>query len=143
MAEPTLRARRRRLVGSVPASPGGAAAELDLLSTVLALLGGVLFVEAYANASFVPGPPAEHRRQRAGRSPPYWSTGGPIVNATSATVPSPTGCRPRTIALTFDDGPDPVWTPRGAAGAGHAPGPRHLLRASAPRSPATPSWPAN
>jgi cellulose synthase/poly-beta-1,6-N-acetylglucosamine synthase-like glycosyltransferase/peptidoglycan/xylan/chitin deacetylase (PgdA/CDA1 family) len=40
--------------------------------------------------------------------------GGPIVvGASSATVPVRSlAMPPRTIALTFDDGPDPRWTPR-------------------------------
>ncbi|WP_043789619.1 polysaccharide deacetylase family protein, partial [Amycolatopsis rifamycinica] len=37
-------------------------------------------------------------------------TGGPVVDARA----DPVGlhARTRTLALTFDDGPDPEWTPR-------------------------------
>jgi cellulose synthase/poly-beta-1,6-N-acetylglucosamine synthase-like glycosyltransferase/peptidoglycan/xylan/chitin deacetylase (PgdA/CDA1 family)/spore germination protein YaaH len=43
--------------------------------------------------------------------------GGTIANVTFQSLPSPyvvdrTGYRPGEIALTFDDGPDPTWTPR-------------------------------
>ncbi len=39
------------------------------------------------------------------------AAGGPLIDATAA---SPRSARPKakTIALTFDDGPDPVWTPK-------------------------------
>ena len=37
--------------------------------------------------------------------------GGPVINATGA-HPFSYRMRPHTVALTFDDGPDPVWTPR-------------------------------
>jgi cellulose synthase/poly-beta-1,6-N-acetylglucosamine synthase-like glycosyltransferase/peptidoglycan/xylan/chitin deacetylase (PgdA/CDA1 family) len=37
--------------------------------------------------------------------------GGPVINATG-THPFSYRMRPRTAALTFDDGPDPTWTPK-------------------------------
>ena len=37
--------------------------------------------------------------------------GGPVINATGAR-PGTYWMPPRTIALTFDDGPDPAWTPK-------------------------------
>jgi cellulose synthase/poly-beta-1,6-N-acetylglucosamine synthase-like glycosyltransferase/peptidoglycan/xylan/chitin deacetylase (PgdA/CDA1 family) len=37
--------------------------------------------------------------------------GGPVVDARGA-VPRTAAPPPGTVALTFDDGPDPVWTPR-------------------------------
>ncbi|MDQ0118789.1 glycosyltransferase [Pseudarthrobacter sp902506025] len=47
----------------------------------------------------------------AGAVPTTLSHGGPVVDSRggSVTTVSPPD---RTIALTFDDGPDPVWTPR-------------------------------
>ncbi|TDW70664.1 cellulose synthase/poly-beta-1,6-N-acetylglucosamine synthase-like glycosyltransferase [Kribbella pratensis] len=38
-------------------------------------------------------------------------TGGPVIDAGPG-VPRSVSPHARTIALTFDDGPDPVWTPR-------------------------------
>src|SRR5262249_52955939 len=42
---------------------------------------------------------------------------GNIVDQRFARLPAPyvierTGYRPKLVALTFDDGPDPVWTPK-------------------------------
>ena len=42
---------------------------------------------------------------------------GLITNVTYSTLPTPyvvqrTGARPKMVALTFDDGPDPKWTPQ-------------------------------
>ncbi len=37
--------------------------------------------------------------------------GGPVINATGA-GPDSSPMPPRTVALTFDDGPDPAWTPK-------------------------------
>jgi cellulose synthase/poly-beta-1,6-N-acetylglucosamine synthase-like glycosyltransferase/peptidoglycan/xylan/chitin deacetylase (PgdA/CDA1 family) len=37
--------------------------------------------------------------------------GGPVINATGAR-PDSSAMPPRTVALTFDDGPDPAWTPQ-------------------------------
>jgi peptidoglycan/xylan/chitin deacetylase (PgdA/CDA1 family)/glycosyltransferase involved in cell wall biosynthesis len=47
----------------------------------------------------------------AGHPPAAVAGGGPVLNLTSGT---PRGVRAErgTIALTFDDGPDPTWTPR-------------------------------
>jgi cellulose synthase/poly-beta-1,6-N-acetylglucosamine synthase-like glycosyltransferase/peptidoglycan/xylan/chitin deacetylase (PgdA/CDA1 family) len=52
-----------------------------------------------------------HPGRSAGTAPPAVLNGGPVINAT--------GARPRsyrmprgTVALTFDDGPDPTWTPK-------------------------------
>jgi cellulose synthase/poly-beta-1,6-N-acetylglucosamine synthase-like glycosyltransferase/peptidoglycan/xylan/chitin deacetylase (PgdA/CDA1 family) len=76
---------------------------------VVVLLCNVLLVEAYANAGFAPdGSPRS--AGPADAVPAAVRDGGPIIDAS--------GPRPRsrdlpagTIALTFDDGPDPRWTP--------------------------------
>jgi cellulose synthase/poly-beta-1,6-N-acetylglucosamine synthase-like glycosyltransferase/peptidoglycan/xylan/chitin deacetylase (PgdA/CDA1 family) len=79
-------------------------------SLVLALFIGVLVVQAYINAEFTNDhvdTPAEDQ----GTVPTGILTGGPIINTTggqSASYRLP----PKTIALTFDDGPDPTWTPK-------------------------------
>ncbi len=73
-----------------------------------AVLVGVLMVGAYANASFAPD-----RRQSQGEQhevPDAVTTGGPIISIADGQHRS-YRLPPRTLALTFDDGPDPVWTP--------------------------------
>jgi cellulose synthase/poly-beta-1,6-N-acetylglucosamine synthase-like glycosyltransferase/peptidoglycan/xylan/chitin deacetylase (PgdA/CDA1 family) len=74
------------------------------------VLLNLLAVGAYANARFTPD--HEHGG-RAGTAtvPSAVRDGGPVVDtrdgrAASHRLPE------RTIVLTFDDGPDPVWTPR-------------------------------
>ena len=53
--------------------------------------------------------------------------GGPVLDARGA---NPVSARmpAKTIALTFDDGPDPVWTPKVLDSAAAAPRARRLLR---------------
>ena len=53
----------------------------------------------------------------AGRRHAIAASDGTIADVRFRRVPSPyevdrTGYRPRDLALTFDDGPDPVWTPQ-------------------------------
>jgi cellulose synthase/poly-beta-1,6-N-acetylglucosamine synthase-like glycosyltransferase/peptidoglycan/xylan/chitin deacetylase (PgdA/CDA1 family) len=81
------------------------------LAAVLTLiLLNVLAVGAYANSRFAP----DNERAGAGGHrgvPGAVRRGGPVVDATTPRVESHR-MPARTIALTFDDGPDPVWTPR-------------------------------
>ncbi|MFE7871684.1 bifunctional polysaccharide deacetylase/glycosyltransferase family 2 protein [Micromonospora humida] len=115
MAEPAAPTTRRRSPGPTRRrAPGPARRRRPvpqpsgiLLGTVLALLAGVLLVGAYANASFAP----DRRDSVAGQRevPTSVVTGGPIISASSELVRS-YRLPPRTIALTFDDGPHPVWT---------------------------------
>ncbi|MBO2455626.1 glycosyltransferase [Actinomadura barringtoniae] len=46
-----------------------------------------------------------------GEPPPEATRAGPVLNLTGGTLRSARP-RPKTIALTFDDGPDPRWTPQ-------------------------------
>ena len=46
----------------------------------------------------------------SGQVPSAVSGGGPVISA--AVQPRTAQVKARTIALTFDDGPDPVWTPK-------------------------------
>lgn len=74
------------------------------------LLGNLLLIEAYANASFAPD--GLSRRPGSGSGvPASVRNGGPVIDTSAG---RPLSYRPaaRTIALTFDDGPDPVWTPK-------------------------------
>ncbi|MER5703874.1 glycosyltransferase [Micromonospora sp. NPDC002296] len=99
---PARRARRTRRVRRPTPPPSWA-----LLGVLLVVLAGVLVVGAYANAAFVPDR-AQHDDGQD-RVPAEVVNGGPIINAAdgqhrSYRLPA------RTVALTFDDGPDPKWT---------------------------------
>ena len=43
--------------------------------------------------------------------PAVISNGGPVIDLTAGRTQS-SQLPPKTVALTFDDGPDPVWTPQ-------------------------------
>ncbi|WP_308195452.1 bifunctional polysaccharide deacetylase/glycosyltransferase family 2 protein [Dactylosporangium sp. AC04546] len=82
---------------------------LALGMVVLVVLVGALLVDAYVSAAFQP----DHTAGVGRRStvPAAVTNGGPIIdtrNGTLRTYRLPL----KTIALTFDDGPDPWWTPR-------------------------------
>jgi cellulose synthase/poly-beta-1,6-N-acetylglucosamine synthase-like glycosyltransferase/peptidoglycan/xylan/chitin deacetylase (PgdA/CDA1 family) len=77
---------------------------------VLVVLANILLVEAYVNATFSPDG-AEQPPREFDRVPVSVREGGPLLDprgeqARSYHLPA------RTIALTFDDGPDPDWTPQ-------------------------------
>ena len=82
---------------------------LVVAAVLLLIVVNLLFVEAYANARFTP----DQRRGAVGDQrdvPAALLSGGPVVRADAhggAAHEMPA----RTIALTFDDGPDPRWTP--------------------------------
>ncbi|PTA43442.1 bi-functional transferase/deacetylase [Micromonospora sp. RP3T] len=80
-----------------------------ILAMVLVILGGLLFVEAYANAAFVPGERTGPGSQREVSTSVV--EGGPIVNVGATGRTQSHRLPPRTVALTFDDGPDARWTP--------------------------------
>ena len=96
--------------GSQPAVRHRRTALRWLLAFVLVvLLGNLLLVEAYASASFAPD--SDHRPVTGGRVPAAVRDGGPLIDTTGG-QPRSRELPPRTIALTFDDGPDPQWTPQ-------------------------------
>jgi cellulose synthase/poly-beta-1,6-N-acetylglucosamine synthase-like glycosyltransferase/peptidoglycan/xylan/chitin deacetylase (PgdA/CDA1 family) len=79
-------------------------------SLLLLLFVGVLLVQAYINAEFT----SDHVDSEVGdqqRVPLAIRGGGPIINTTGGQESS-SRLPERTIALTFDDGPDPTWTPQ-------------------------------
>ncbi len=82
-----------------------------MLGSLLVLLFvGVLIVQAYINAEFR----GDHVESEVGDQtgvPAAIRGGGPVINTTGGQVSS-NRLPARTIALTFDDGPDPVWTPK-------------------------------
>ncbi|MGW1880198.1 bifunctional polysaccharide deacetylase/glycosyltransferase family 2 protein [Streptomyces sp. NPDC001975] len=83
-----------------------------LLCVLVVTLSAALLLQGYTHHMFgitsddVTGP-----RGRSGTVPGQVAQGGPVIANAAG---SPHTARPKagTIALTFDDGPDPVWTPR-------------------------------
>ncbi|SHF13069.1 bifunctional polysaccharide deacetylase/glycosyltransferase family 2 protein [Streptoalloteichus hindustanus] len=93
----------RRLV--VPRRPGWFVAAIGLLFLACLLVGnGLVHSEVGVDA---------HRQPLGGHDqvPRSVLEGGPIIDGRRDPVRSFTP-PPRTVALTFDDGPDPEWTPR-------------------------------
>jgi peptidoglycan/xylan/chitin deacetylase (PgdA/CDA1 family) len=78
---------------------------LTMFSSLLLVHGLVRSQVGVDAAGAVPG------AESIGEVPPAILDGGPVVDARG---PTPVSARmpARTVALTFDDGPDPTWTPR-------------------------------
>ncbi|MEV4636152.1 bifunctional polysaccharide deacetylase/glycosyltransferase family 2 protein [Actinoplanes sp. NPDC049548] len=77
---------------------------------LISLFVGVLVVQAYINAEFT----GDHIETEVGDQsgvPVAIRGGGPVINTTGGQESS-SRMPARTIALTFDDGPDPTWTPK-------------------------------
>jgi cellulose synthase/poly-beta-1,6-N-acetylglucosamine synthase-like glycosyltransferase/peptidoglycan/xylan/chitin deacetylase (PgdA/CDA1 family) len=77
---------------------------------LLVVFVGVLVVQAYINSEFT----SDHKDSEVGDQanvPAAILHGGPVVNTTGGQE-STSRMPPKTIALTFDDGPDPIWTPK-------------------------------
>ncbi|GIE99191.1 bifunctional polysaccharide deacetylase/glycosyltransferase family 2 protein [Paractinoplanes rishiriensis] len=77
---------------------------------LLAVFVGVLVVQAYINAEFR----GDHLESEVGDQsgvPAAIRSGGPVINTTGGQESS-SRMPAKTIALTFDDGPDPAWTPK-------------------------------
>ncbi|MFB4299797.1 bifunctional polysaccharide deacetylase/glycosyltransferase family 2 protein [Actinomadura sp. NTSP31] len=80
----------------------------------LLLLGGLalsvlLLLDGYAHGAVGEAPRADPARPVP--APRAVTSGGPVINMAGGT-PHALRMPAKTIALTFDDGPDPVWTPR-------------------------------
>ena len=73
------------------------------------VLANLLAIGAYANSRFVPDNEGAPGRQDA--VPASVRDGGPLVDTRDGRVVSHR-VPDRTIVLTFDDGPDPLWTPQ-------------------------------
>ncbi|WP_433370822.1 bifunctional polysaccharide deacetylase/glycosyltransferase family 2 protein [Actinoplanes sp. CA-142083] len=81
-----------------------------LATLLLAVFVGVLVVQAYINAEFT----SDHAETEVGDQdgvPLAIRGGGPVINTTGGQESS-SRMPDHTIALTFDDGPDPTWTPQ-------------------------------
>ncbi|WP_084713165.1 bifunctional polysaccharide deacetylase/glycosyltransferase family 2 protein [Streptacidiphilus rugosus] len=83
-----------------------------LLGTLAVTLTLALLIEGYTQHMFGSTPDGAGLTQGpSGQVPNAISHGGPVISASGAT-PRTTRPRPGTVALTFDDGPDPTWTPQ-------------------------------
>ncbi|MFB6614428.1 bifunctional polysaccharide deacetylase/glycosyltransferase family 2 protein [Streptomyces sp. NPDC056367] len=81
-----------------------------LLTALVITLSAALLLQGYAQHMFDSTPDGEARKTGSSASvPEQVRSGGPVVEGAAGRVAGP---GPRTIALTFDDGPDPVWTPK-------------------------------
>ena len=80
-----------------------------LAALLVVLFVGVLVVQAYVNSEFK----SDHLDSEVGDQdgvPLSIRGGGPVINTTGGQQSS-SRMPPHAIALTFDDGPDPKWTP--------------------------------
>ncbi|TDD79488.1 bi-functional transferase/deacetylase, partial [Actinomadura darangshiensis] len=81
---------------------------------VLLLLGGLVLTVLLLLDGFANGAVGEAPRdvpEHPVPAPSQVASGGPVVNLAGGT-PHSRRLPAKTIALTFDDGPDPEWTPR-------------------------------
>ncbi|MDL5157301.1 glycosyltransferase [Actinomycetospora termitidis] len=94
---------------ATPARSGPSVGTWILLAVLAVLVVTVLGVTGLVNASI--GNDSEHEQGDSAAVPASVSGGGTFVDGRVAPARS-TALPPRTIALTFDDGPDPTWTPQ-------------------------------
>jgi len=80
-----------------------------VIAVLLLVFGSLLAVAAYVNAGFTPD--AIHENGDTNEVPLAIQNGGAIINTTGGQLQS-YELPDKTIALTFDDGPDPRWTRR-------------------------------
>ncbi|NEA34386.1 glycosyltransferase [Streptomyces sp. SID13031] len=82
-----------------------------VLTVCLVCLVAALLLHGYTQHLFGTAPDAEPPdRTSYAKVPDEVSRGGPVIDASGAEIHT-AAPKPKTIALTFDDGPDPVWTP--------------------------------
>ncbi|WP_369185185.1 bifunctional polysaccharide deacetylase/glycosyltransferase family 2 protein [Streptomyces sp. Y1] len=82
-----------------------------LLTALLLTLSGALLLQGYTQHSFDDRPDQAATPSAADGVPAAVRDGGPVIDA-AGPQPRSAGPKPGTIALTFDDGPDPQWTPQ-------------------------------
>jgi cellulose synthase/poly-beta-1,6-N-acetylglucosamine synthase-like glycosyltransferase/peptidoglycan/xylan/chitin deacetylase (PgdA/CDA1 family) len=83
-----------------------------LVALVLLVFATALVVEGYSHGVLGESPQTANLAGSHGPAgPPGLVHGGPVINATGR-HPYSYSLTGRTVALTFDDGPDPVWTPK-------------------------------
>jgi cellulose synthase/poly-beta-1,6-N-acetylglucosamine synthase-like glycosyltransferase/peptidoglycan/xylan/chitin deacetylase (PgdA/CDA1 family) len=79
---------------------------------VLLVFATALVVEGYTRGVLGESPQTANLAGSRGPAGPHNLVyGGPVINATGQ-HPYSYRMPPKTIALTFDDGPDPIWTPK-------------------------------
>ncbi|MFF4147952.1 bifunctional polysaccharide deacetylase/glycosyltransferase family 2 protein [Streptomyces sp. NPDC001698] len=83
-----------------------------LLSVLVVTLSVALLLQGYTHHMFgITSDNVTGTRGSSAAVPTQVAHGGPVI-ADAATSAHTAQVQARTIALTFDDGPDPVWTPR-------------------------------
>ena len=83
-----------------------------VLTMLLVCLATMLLLNGYTHHMYGAEPDGAVRSPgKVGGAPPTIVKGGPVIDAGEG-QPRSASPKPRTIALTFDDGPDPVWTPK-------------------------------
>ncbi|MFJ8198920.1 glycosyltransferase [Streptomyces sp. NPDC096152] len=83
-----------------------------LLSVLTVTLATALLLQGYTHHMFgITSDDASGARGRSEAVPRQVTHGGPVI-ANAAGTAHTARVKARTVALTFDDGPDPVWTPR-------------------------------
>jgi len=84
---------------------------IPLVIILVVFLCAVLFLNAVATAS-VGASSTVHEAGSASTVPDEITDGGPVIDTTQGRTTSSFTMKEKTIALTFDDGPDPQWTPQ-------------------------------
>ncbi|MEE2523005.1 bifunctional polysaccharide deacetylase/glycosyltransferase family 2 protein [Pseudarthrobacter sp. J75] len=92
-------------------SPAGVRAHWVIFLAVLMALGLALAVQGYVHQLAGIGNDSAPAGINADKVPADVVHGGPVIDARDGAVRTATPAD-KTIALTFDDGPDPEWTPR-------------------------------
>ncbi|WP_457033798.1 bifunctional polysaccharide deacetylase/glycosyltransferase family 2 protein [Kitasatospora sp. P5_F3] len=81
-----------------------------LLTTLVLTLSAALLLQGYTQHMFDSTADGAERAQGPAQAVPAQITsGGPVIEGAAGRTAGP---QARTIALTFDDGPDPLWTPQ-------------------------------
>ncbi|GAA4711915.1 glycosyltransferase [Phytohabitans rumicis] len=80
-----------------------------VIAVLLLMFASVLLVHAYVDTRFTPDAQGADRSGDRGSVPEAITHGGPVIS-TAGGRPHSYRLPPKTIALTFDDGPDPRWT---------------------------------
>lgn len=79
---------------------------------MLLVFATAMVFEGYTHGVLGESPQAANQAGSYGRAGPHkFVHGGPVINAIGRHSYY-YRMRPKTAALTFDDGPDPTWTPK-------------------------------